>query len=260
MNKKLKLKNIVVLFTFMIVQFLFGSALAKEKRYNVLYYYNLIPDIKFHEGLIVNPKDRYKLYKVGAQWKTEGEFEPINATVDIRNGFIEINEEGGAFLIVLQVVLFRNAAKDAIIGVNITFNEGLWYGGYSKLSFFRFNPKAEDVTEVVLPQLSISDFQINNSEAGLFKNLKNINLPELSNLLNTNSFPYIAVLPRYGTTVKIEFLLDKYRLSKFIKYYGRKLDDNENKYVNGFQSSLIQPANLSLKWNKKESRFIKSKQ
>ena len=257
MDKLLKSKIPTVLLTFMVILLIYGSTLAKEKRHNVLYYYNLIPDIKFHEGLIINPKDRYKLYKVGTQWKTEGEFEPINATVDIKNGFIEINDEGGAYLIVLQVVLFRNAVREPMIGVNITFKEGLWYGGYSKLSFFRFNPKVEDVTDLVLPQLSISDFQANNAKEELFTNLKKVNLPELSNLLTTNSFPYIATLPRYGTMVKIQFVLDKSRLSKLLKYYSRKLDGNENEYINNFQSSLIQPASISLQWNKKESRFIK---
>ncbi len=213
---------------------------------NILDYYSLLPE----KLLSINSLGgfKYSLKKAKGGWITHSlagyGLQPV---VDIKNGYIQIDDEGtGGGSVTETVVLFRKADKEALIGVGIEEFDGFHmdYG----LAFYEFrNNHWKDVTNKALPTLTFKEF--------LQEKYVKLTLDKTSRIFRMLSWRY--QLPRYGTSItvsinhsQIQFLLD----NEVDKKTGKPLDQKNKELLSELVQNLGYESFL-LNWNRREGRF-----
>lgn len=157
------------------------EAVPQERR-DVLYYYRNLRAPFAPPG--------YPLTQKNGQWTSisPDTEEPIDAVVDIKNGFIEIVDPGtGGGEWTYRVVLFRMADGNPLLGITHTFFDGA--GQTHKYFFLRpEDPKRIDWTNETIKAVSGFDFlPLDNAE---------------EEAIVQALLPVSLVLPRQGTAVK----------------------------------------------------------
>lgn len=214
-----------------------------EKK-NIYEYYQLLPDniFKSLEGV------KYHLQKKGTKWQTESLADyPLEPIVDIKNGFIQISDEGtGGGSLVETITLFRKADQGAIIGISIESFIGFF--SYSVFSFLEYSDKTwYDVTDKVFPVNSFKEF-INGKYRALYLDQNNRIFKALT---------LIIELPRNGTIVPISINLSQIHFllsSEIIPQTGNKLNEKEIETLWEIVEN-IEYKSINCKWNKQNGNF-----
>lgn len=181
----------IVLFFLLILISLFSSG------QNVLDYYKTLPASFFSdhgEGAF-----KYAISKRNNVWlcKSIAGYD-ISPTVDIRNGYIEINDEGtGGGSILTKVVLFRKKDRSPLIGITIGSFNGFFFD--SSTHFYE-KQNGHWMLTYPFPAFSIGRFLDPKYHTNCFKHDPNIT-PNLTALVN---------LPQYGTQVLVEANFSKF--------------------------------------------------
>ncbi len=197
---------------------------VKAKR-TVLDYYNML----------VPPYDPgYPLQEKNGKWRTRSRIteQPINAVVDIKNGYIEIEDEGtGGGTTTCRVVLFRMADGNPMIAITETFFDGV--GLTQERWFLRpEDPKRWDWTDYTLRTITAFDFLPSD----------NAEEPDIVHRL----LPVTIELPRQGTTTKaivrteLEYVHCR-EGSEYIDYCGLY--------------KQLKSKQIDLKWNREKGKF-----
>jgi hypothetical protein len=218
---------------------------SSEKR-NVVDYYRTLVACQL-------VSDYYELHYIDDRW-TNGEAGDLySVVVDIDHGFIQFDEESGDAYETSQIALFRDKNRDALIAYYDELRVGAYFGyKYADLSFYRLdqtNRQIVNVTEEVLPQITLSDFGISDIE---YKNLKNIKQELFSSAIeNTILFSY--KLPRYGTSVQAILVVNKSQLDHYRQY----ITDHSDLEILDHYYNQISKETIELKWDKAKSRFVR---
>lgn len=203
---------------------------VNSQNFSVLDYFKLLPDSLVHG---------YKLYKKNNIWFThswaeyENEYIEIKAIVDIKNGYIEINDEGtGGGRTILKVALYRKIDGSALIGISYLFRDDL---ADSDIKFLEYNNnKWQLVTDEVLPEITYKNFMKDD-----FK-IYDLKYP-LSIYFD---------LPRYGTEIKVVLL---YELIKW--ECDEECLTEKQKYACQFIEN-VKTDTIALIWDKQNTKFI----
>ena len=204
---------------------------AFAQKLNVLDYFDKLPD---------SVRMSYKISKNKGKWisTSTAEYE-INPIVDLRNGYIELIDEGtGGGVIKLQVVLYRKKDASALIGVSSYIGDGTWIE-YSLVFLEYQNQQWADVSSEVMPNLSYKDFVKENYEMPDF--------PESYYEISTIYYK----LPQHGTSIRAS--LDVGGLSLICDGTMNALPANKT-LVCDFIDNVKQTP-LTLFWDKENSRF-----
>lgn len=180
----------------------FTSRLAAQddiNSLNVLEIYEILPERMFNiDEYLGNIK--YELtYNNGKYSVVSLAGYNFDATVDIKNGYIEISDEGtGGGSIYQQIVLFRTANRSPLIGITIGGFNSFYFD--TRLNFYRYiNNTWQDVTYEVLPEIETEQF--------VNKEFYKLNRKKFAE--NSNFFDYIFELPHYGTQLQVDINLLK---------------------------------------------------
>ena len=152
---------------------------------SVLDFYNMLPVSK-----------EYKITKKGSKFvtKSNADYE-MGVTVDMKNGFIEVNDEGtGGGSITIQVVLFLDDNKGAYIGYSKTaIMDGDINPNASQFEFYTFNDASLNKnTENIIEVMDKNQF------------VKNGFKPSSNSEVVWDRMGVIYKLPQHGTTVIAE--------------------------------------------------------
>ena len=201
------------------------------QKLSVLDYFDKLPD---------SVRMSYKISNSKGKWVSTSiaEYE-INPIVDLRNGYIELIDEGtGGGVSKLQVVLYRKKDASALIGVSSYIGDGVWIE--HSLVFLEYkNQQWIDVSSEVLPNLSYKDFVKETYEMPDF--------PESYYEISTIYYK----LPQHGTSIKAS--LDLGGLFLICDGTMNALPANKN-LVCDFIAN-IKETPLALFWDKKNKRF-----
>jgi len=200
---------------------------SAKQRKNVLDYY---------QALEPPFQTDYPLRKSGEKWLTNSSAEyEIEATVDLKNGYIEIEDEGtGGGTITLQVVLFRMADGNPMLAINETFFDGL--GMSSNYHFLHPEDQQQyDWTEHTLPVMTPFDFLSEDAAS-------------LDPALLEEAMPVNLKQPQHGTTLSVH--LDR---SKKPLYCSENSGRDRQSVCDAFD--MIEQNQLELKWNRERAKF-----
>ena len=193
---------------------------AIQKKHNIVDYFNLLQENK----LIDVP---CKLSKTDNKWKCLSEKDEAGfvnecgTTVDIKNGYIKIEDEGtGAGIYVTEVVLFKTSDQKDIIAVNNYFADDILQTGSNPPKFYSYKNKSFSVLNNIFPKTSPNDFFYKAYD------------------LKKEQFGTYFELPHYGTDIK--FCLDT--------LFASKREDTFRKN--------IKTAEFVFKFDKKQGRFL----
>ena len=137
----------------------------------------------------------YEIRKKGEGWVSQSTAEyEIPVTVDIKNGFIELTDEGtGGGTFKVQVVLFRLVDGSPQIGITKTEFDGI--GANQQYYFVRpEDSKQYDWTEHAVPIITYLDFYQEEDD-------------EIDPELAEKTFPILFDLPQHGTSLKVSIFL-----------------------------------------------------
>lgn len=179
-----------------ILLFVLTSCQSTEE--NVYDYYQSLPESFFYDADLGDIK--YTIQQNEGSWTSKSiaghEISPI---VDIKNGYIEINDEGtGGGNVLNQVVLFRTADNSPVIGITKGGFNGIYFESTTTFYKKRGNKWFED--EHVFPALNIQRF-LNSNYRKLEFQPDNKLTPNLSTLIR---------LPQHGTKIDIELNFNKF--------------------------------------------------
>ena len=213
---------------------------------DVVDYYNSLPKTFFSDKDLGDIK--YPLYKKGDTWFSQSladrEFNPI---VDIKNGYIEFNDEGtGGGNVNTQIVLFRKKDGSPLIGITMGGYNGIYFE--NSTAFYELKNDAWIKTNNVFPELKIKRL-LNKKYQNLYFKRDGIVTPNLTNLTE---------LPQTGTTINLHLNFNKY---DFL------IEANHNPITQKFFTKLEQDKlweiidNISiesfqLEFNKTEGKFV----
>ena len=189
-KKSLFCKVIVLLF------FMQTSVLVSGQ--NIVDYYYSLPESFFSDKDLGNIK--YSLSKKGDAWFSESlaEYE-FAALVDIKNGFIEFNDEGtGGGNVLIRVVLFRKADRSPLIGITKGGFNGFYFE--SSTAFYKKCNKTWVEANDVFPAIYFERF-LNKHYREFYFDKDKIIAPNLS---------WLTELPQFGTTVNLILNFNKY--------------------------------------------------
>ncbi|WP_157698909.1 hypothetical protein [Bernardetia litoralis] len=184
--------------------------------------------------------DYYKLFKKGNDWKTTSNADyEMSATVDFKNGYIEIDDDGtGGGTVNVQVVLFRTIDKRELIGVT---THRIFDGDFAGATydFWKSTDSGwKNVTKEVLPtNFNYTNFctqKIANVDAGFEKDIN-----------------YRILLPQHGTTAKL-YLSDALMM-KQSDCERNNIDKSECELVELLQNNSYEYVELI--WDKDNTRF-----
>lgn len=178
--------------------FLFVQVSCQVSEQNVYEYYQSLPESFFYDTDLGEIK--YTIRKKENAWVSESlaGYE-IPAIVDIKNGYIEINDEGtGGGNINIKVVLFRKKDRSPLIGITKGGFNGIYFENSS--SFYETKNKEWLKAEYVFPEMGIDRF-LNEKYRKLNFEKDEIISPNLSSLLE---------LPQFGTVVNVDLNFTKY--------------------------------------------------
>lgn len=202
-----------------------GEELPQERR-DVLYYYRRLKE-PYRSG--------YELKENNGQWTSMSPDteEPIAAVVDVKNGFIEIVDEGtGGGEWTYRMALFRMADGNPVIGITNTYFDGA--GLDQKYYFLRpENAQKLDWTKETIREITGFDFLPldNAEEEDIVKKL----------------LPVSLELPRQGTSVKAVVYTGLEQI------YCRGDENEYSDYCGLFRQ--VQRQEIVLKWNKEKGRL-----
>jgi hypothetical protein len=184
--------------------------------------------------------DYYKLFKKGNDWKTTSNADyEMPATVDFKNGYIEIEDDGtGGGTVHVRVVLFRTIDKGELIGVTTDRFDGVFLE--ATYDFWKSTDSGwKNVTKEVLPtNFNYTNFcteKIANVDANFEKDMK-----------------YSILLPQHGTTAKL-YLLDSVLRMKQSDCEDNSEDKSECELVELLQNHSYEYVELI--WDKDNTRF-----
>ena len=207
---------------FIIIVTLFMTFMIKAGELTVVEYYNLMPGDFFKTGKyeIINKSGKYYV-------TSDADYE-LEITVDFKNKYLEINDEGtGGGTTTHEFAVFLRAGNDPVIGLSEFFFDGVGMDSY--LYFFENkDSKWTDITDKLLKKPDMNDFiDVNDNDmVKLVSELKDY-------------FAFNFTIPRYGTTMKCT--LD---YSKLLAYTNG--DDNSSlaekakKFENGLKYNTIE--------------------
>ncbi len=214
---------------------------SNAKNLSVLDYYQMIPA----KLISINPEypSKFKIENKGGKFITQSSADyEITPTIDFKNGYLNITDEGtGGGTVIHEMAIFIDANKTRYIAANTTEHDGI--GVNSKLRFYVLEAERWiDVTSKILPKLSWRDFFSGSS-------LKNIS-PVLSKE-HLSKLQICYTLPRYGTTVKASISTVLFNTTVFhmgdtpkeLKAAARKLIES------------ISFKEIELNWDLKEGRL-----
>lgn len=204
------------------------SVFAQKK--SVVDYYKLLPDSLTHN---------YKLSFSNNKWVSQSSADyEIYPTVDIKNGYIKIYDEGtGGGESVLKIVLYRKKDGTALLGVS--FLEGDFMDVDCSVYFLEYNNnKWEVVNSKVLPDIT-------------YKNFLKPNYVLSKNLLGNFSIYYD--LPQHGTSINVAL---KYSLIMMYCEGAFSNTTEEDKTTSCKFIENIKSDSLQLIWDKKDTKFF----
>lgn len=230
---------------FLFFSILFIQVSCQVAEQNIYDYYQSLPESFFYDADL--GENKYVIQKKEGVWickSTSGNnFSPL---IDLKNGYIEINDEGtGGGNSYQQIVLFRKIDRSPLIGVTTGSFNGFYFD--SSTTFYEKLGNKWMEAKNVFPELTIQRF-LNPTyrKHGFTKN--DIVSPNLTTL---------TVLPQHGTTVKVELNFNKYdyliesnqnvyKKQSFSKKEAKQLWERiENISIESFQ----------LKFNKTDGKF-----
>ena len=234
----------IILFGLILV---LSECFAQENSFqnkNILQIYETLP-----VGLFNNDgfEFKYALTQRNGEWfcQSSAGYE-MPATVDLRNGFIEISDEGtGGGTNQVQMVLFRKTDGTPIIGVCMGGFNGVFFE--NKARFYDFvNNNWQDVTEKIFPDIEFSCF-LNPGYTGT---------PNESGTFRW--FDYYTCLPRYGLSV--ELAVNREKIQAVIR---ENVDFETGELLNGQQRSKmkelvrnIASEKIMVQWEKSSGKFV----
>jgi len=188
------------------------------------------------------------------QWITSNGQDVYPTIVDIKNGFIQVdNESGDGTTSSIQIVLLRNAKGEATVGYYHELRVPLLLGHEkADLSFYRLDKscgKLVEVTHAVLPQITLTDFGTNEIE---YQRLNFIKNAEFHHGIE-NAVLFYYELPRFGTRLIVNRTLTKSRLHTLMK--SLPTDSTESEILKHYYNQ-IETDTIKLKWDKTRSLFV----
>ena len=240
-----------IIFFIIITSFLLTSGKIKAQNninsLNVLEIYDLLPEKLFHIDEYLGEVKYDVTYNNGQYSSVSLAGYNFDAVVDIKNGYIEISDEGtGGGSIYQQIVLFRAATREPLIGITTGGFNSFYFE--TRLRFYSFMGNIwQDVTHDVLPQ--IETYQFVNNE---FYELNRKKFIE-----NSSFFDYIFKLPHYGTQIdiKINFLKIKTLLYDKIDFQnGTELTEDQSDFLINFIVNLKYDG-VKLSFDRSDIRF-----
>jgi len=205
---------------FLIILFLLFTGNIFAQR-NVLDYYRLLPD-SLTEG--------YKLTYENGQWTSYSDADyDLYPVVDIKHGYIEIDDEGtGGGELIIQVALYRKKDGKSLIAVSKKIFDGVSQKG--KIYFLElYSNKWVIVNDKVLPHISVEKFF--NNEYSIPPSYK-------------QKTSIVYDLPRYGTTIT---------LNLNVEAVLSDCDDNDQQCIE-FEENISTYC-LKLYWDKDSGKF-----
>jgi hypothetical protein len=178
----------------------------------------------------------YELTQKGSKWVAESSLEmELEATVDLKNGFIEIIDEGtGGGTYHVQVVLFRLANGNPMIAVSKKAYDG--FGATQEYRFLRpEHPDQYDWTEHTLGALSVFDFL-------------ELDYAEEPAILE-EAMPVLLDLPQLGTTLTASVFTGK----RFY-YCGDSASPEEQIVCPAFDR--LRREEIKLHWDRASGQFL----
>lgn len=223
----------------------YGS-LRSEKPQHIVDHYLSLPPEAFGDFLGKGGVKYDLRYENGAWvWPYMDETELREAEVDLRNGFLEILDEGtGGGVVSQQLALYLDGEGNQYVGMTQKEFDGIFTRAIS--SFFGYSEKQNLFVDASqrIPDLRYDDFLVDGSAFSF----ENINVNSLEELV----YIYIEY-PRQGTTAMASIDISKlyYPFSK--ERYPEGSDTTE---IQGIRNDLLY-GGIELRWNKQEGRFTK---
>lgn len=212
----------ILTFTTVIASLLLISFNLNAQKKNVLDYYRMLD---------VNKE--YKIFKNGEHYQTTGVTEePFNVTVDFKNGYIDIKDEGtGGGTMFYQVVLYRKADGSALVAMSSQNFDGVFID--VQIEFYEEKDgKLVNKTEKYFPgkQFFMDKFpgDLSSEEKAIFSEV----------------VTPVFDLPQHGLAISVMFAVNGYV-------------DKEKRTQYDLQQRLTKSAPYFLKWkyNKAKDQF-----
>jgi hypothetical protein len=203
------------------------SEAETPKRKNVLDYYRSL------EPPYSTP---YELTQKGDKWLAESSLEmELEATVDLRNGFIEIIDEGtGGGTYHVQVVLFRLAIGNPVIAVSKRAYDGV--DATQEYHFLRpEHPDQYDWTEHTLGAISVEDFL-------------ELDYAEEPAILE-EALPVLLDLPQRGTTLTASVFTGK-------RFYYCRDSASPEEQIACTAFDRLRREEIKLHWDRESGQFL----
>mgnify|MGYP005842838991 CR=1 FL=1 len=207
---------------------LFYTKFVLAQKLTIVDYFNILPD---------SLKYGYELKLNKAIWQINSNAEYIiYPIVDLKNGYIEINDEGtGGGTKRVQVALFRKSDGDAIIAVSYSFFDGFFN---SSIYFLQFKyDKWTIINNEVLPSISYKQFMKQNYVIPSFP---------------FTPFFFYYDLPHFGTTINVKFHYEYISILCQNDFIESDLNTKQNA-CNFLNNVLLD--SMKLYWNKQNSLF-----
>jgi hypothetical protein len=182
--------------------------------------------------------------------------EPVNYIVDTENGFIKVRKDVLLGNKTIQVALFATKADGKVIGYYREESVEWLFGIESaKLIFYRLdkvNNRLLDVTQEVLPQITLSAFGLSDAE---YEKLETIENADFQRAVEDSPLFYYE-LPHVGTILKVN--LAPKSVQHFYNYYNEgSLAKNSDLETLEHYDSQIKTEVIELEWDKAKSRFVR---
>ncbi len=215
----------IILSSFILIICIFSFS----QNLSIIDYYRLLPDSLIHY---------YEIFYKDNKWYTNScaEYE-IEILVDIKNGYIEINDEGtGGGRTTVKTVLFRKTDGSGLIGISYHFYDGF---ADSDIKFLEYkNNEWVFVTNEVLPEITYRNFMSDDYELPYFE------------------FPPFSIyydLPQFGSSIKLTIFYDILKMQCDGEFM--EVSKEEKEIACNFVKN-IKNENLTLIWDKQNTRFL----
>lgn len=189
---------------------------------------------------------RYTIYKTNKGWSTKEDLnEKEYLTVDLKNGYLSINDEGtGGGFIQQECALFKNTISNHYIVFAQTLCDGISMKEVIVIFLYK-NSLLEDITNSrIIPSINYKHFcnTIPDSKA-------------LTQLFSKSKYSMIRYsLPRYGTTIIAT--IDYNNIESNIDYLNEKKRFSDVNHLKLFtRCAKSYKKNISIVWDKENSIF-----
>ncbi|MCH2045861.1 MAG: hypothetical protein MK212_17215 [Saprospiraceae bacterium] len=184
----------------------------------------------------------YPLEKKGNEWLSYSSAEySITPTVDYKNGYIEIQDDGtGGGTVTVQVVLFRTVDGRELVGISESMFDGMFVD--SDFEFWKSSSSGwKNVTSEVMPSYNYVDFTY----------------AELGDMDNNYEaqMAYSIKLPQHGTTVELRLIEHPLKVKEQSCKDEPASDCGLNEIMLNQRYKYVE-----LTWDKANTRFKRGKQ